>query len=331
MAGLYPEDQTISLFGKEVRWPRLDLSTGKFTDGSFSDPLIEPSYIPAETINLILDNLANFITGMGQTPNNYDPNQLFKAIKNFQFPVGKMVEQLPDEPSPIECGWPGDWEIWSARAVEYKLSTSAPPSAADYYTLVGNSIPAGNTPKVCYHKSGDSKILYQFISQSTAYTVPSELDPVRWTELTSTVIAERQKCGNLLTEEDYEIGDIVTSGTHTGKYVVGVIVPGGKFRGVEGGFRPPYVSGGVQSGRIIDLKGSIPTRGPGGYLYPAVDVSGATGVFEPGPASTAKGISGSTVNAYPPESVIFKASRAVPTGPDNAPQNLSTRLWRRVA
>ena len=79
-AGMYPNNQTISLFGETISWPGVDPETGKFTNGDFSNPLKKPSFIPAETINLILDNLANFISALGGSPNNTGKEQLKNAI-----------------------------------------------------------------------------------------------------------------------------------------------------------------------------------------------------------------------------------------------------------
>ena len=81
MAGIYPDNETLKLFGKSVSWPGVD-ENGKFTNGSFSDPDVPPSFIPAETINLILDNLSELIIELGATPNNQSPDQLALAIKN---------------------------------------------------------------------------------------------------------------------------------------------------------------------------------------------------------------------------------------------------------
>ena len=75
MAGMYPKNEEITIFGEKVQWPGVDAS-GKFTNGSFDDPLIKPSFIPAETINLILDNLSGLITKLGGTPNNTSAAQL---------------------------------------------------------------------------------------------------------------------------------------------------------------------------------------------------------------------------------------------------------------
>jgi hypothetical protein len=321
MAGLYPDDQTINIFGKEVQWPGLDPSTQKFTNGSFDDPLIEPSYIPAETINLILDNLQYLIAGLGQTPNNQEPNQLLKAIQDFHFPVGKMLDQKPDEPTPIEMGLPGDWEIWSHRAIEYGLRSSLP-SFVNYSALVGNSIVAGNTPRVCYHKDGDDFRLYQFIAQSVAYVVPADIDPTKWTYINPEIINERQKCGNILTDDDYAIGDIIESGQYAGMYISEIIVPGGKFFGIEGGNRPTFISGGVQGDRIRNITGHAGIIGSGGAMGAQLDGVFSSDMNYTGPYQWSSGGSSRS---------WFNASTVVPTGPDNAPPSLSTRLWRRVS
>ena len=79
MAGMYPENQELSIFGERVQWPGLD-STGKFTNGSFTNPLEKPSFIPAETLNLILDNIGELIKKLGETPNNSAIDQLAKLF-----------------------------------------------------------------------------------------------------------------------------------------------------------------------------------------------------------------------------------------------------------
>ncbi|MDR1507129.1 MAG: hypothetical protein LBI67_08515, partial [Treponema sp.] len=76
MAGLYPDNQILSIFGQEIEWPGVDSETGKFTNGSFSDPLKKPSFIPAESMNLLLDNIGSLLQYLGFDPNNTDPEQL---------------------------------------------------------------------------------------------------------------------------------------------------------------------------------------------------------------------------------------------------------------
>jgi len=80
MPGMYPDDQLLEIFGERVMYPGLDPETHKFTDGDFSDPLKKPSHIPAETFNLILDNLSELIVFLEEVPNNTEPDQLKKAI-----------------------------------------------------------------------------------------------------------------------------------------------------------------------------------------------------------------------------------------------------------
>jgi hypothetical protein len=80
MAGMYPDNQVISLFGQELTWPGVDPDTGKFTNGDFNNLLVPPSYIPAETINLILDNLTALIAALGKTPNNAGTDQLLEIV-----------------------------------------------------------------------------------------------------------------------------------------------------------------------------------------------------------------------------------------------------------
>jgi hypothetical protein len=76
---MYPNNQDIEVFGEQVSWPGVD-ANGKFTNGSFSDPMVKPSFIPAETINLILDNLESVIGKCGETPNATDAAQIAKLI-----------------------------------------------------------------------------------------------------------------------------------------------------------------------------------------------------------------------------------------------------------
>lgn len=82
MAGMYPDNKEVKIFGQDVSWPGLN-AEGKFTNGDFNDPLIKPSFIPAETINLILDNLSKVIKLSGETPNNIGTEQLADAIKKY--------------------------------------------------------------------------------------------------------------------------------------------------------------------------------------------------------------------------------------------------------
>jgi hypothetical protein len=73
---MYPNNQAIEIFGEEVSWPGVDPETGKFTNGSFENPMVKPSFIPAETLNLILDNLSALIVKCGGAPDSVTASQL---------------------------------------------------------------------------------------------------------------------------------------------------------------------------------------------------------------------------------------------------------------
>lgn len=79
---LYPTEEEITMFGEKIKYP--GLKDGKFTNGSFSDPKQLASFIPAETLNLILDNLEEAIKLVGLEPNNTDIDQLAKVISKVE-------------------------------------------------------------------------------------------------------------------------------------------------------------------------------------------------------------------------------------------------------
>jgi hypothetical protein len=243
-------------------------------------------------------------------------------VVNAYFYVGKIIEQLPDEPTPVEAGLPGTWEIWSSRAVLYGVRASMPSYTA-YTSLAGTTIAAGSTPTAYLALNGDFG-LFTFISQSAAYVVPATFDPVKWTRYTDGVtIYERQKCGNLLTAADYAIGAKIASGTYANKYIVEKLVLGGKFLGIDGGNRPTFISGGAQGDRIRNITGQFGT-----YYYYGIQAIGAFRYAVYGsPIQAVSDPNNNIVIA----TISFDPSRVVPTGADNAPTNLSTRLWRRVS
>jgi hypothetical protein len=193
--------------------------------------------------------------------------------------VGDFIEQFPSARSPVEKCLEGTWIKWSDKAILYGVSASAPPASEDYYSKVNTTIAAGATPVVCYHQTGGDWRLYQFKSQTAAYTVPAELDPVKWTYLAPDFIDIRdafQKLsirdsdtGEITVTADLSIGTQITQGMYAGKYITEVIVPGGKFFGVEGGFRPTFISGGVQGDRIRNIKGTLGVviSNPDGNLF----------------------------------------------------------------
>jgi hypothetical protein len=235
------------------------------------------------------------------------------------FKAGAFYEQLPDSDTPAEAGLPGAWEVWSGRAVMYGLSQAAPPSFDDYYSKAGTTIAAGSVPVVCYHQAGTGWRLYRFIAQTAAYTVPDELDPVKWEYLQPGVINERRKCGNALADSDYAIGAQIPTGAYQGMYVTEVLALGGGFGGYEGGNRPTFISGGRQEGRIVDITGYIHGR--------EIDNNADLGAFYSSDISSNSKMALASGSGY---AHFFAASRVVKTGPDVAGANWSKRLWRRV-
>ena len=137
MAGMYPKNQTLELFGEPVSWPGVD-HKGKFTNGSFSDPAVRPSFIPAETINLIIDNLSELLVSLGKTPNNQDADQLAVAIKNV-FATKEQVNQKANIDSPTFTGIPKVPEKTAAATSDGTLiATEAQVKAvADTITALG--------------------------------------------------------------------------------------------------------------------------------------------------------------------------------------------------
>ena len=87
---MYPNEQVIEVFGEQVKWPGFG-PDGKFTNGSFTDPAIKPSFIPAETLNLLLDNMQRVIEEAGLEPNNIEQDQLARATKAFSKKTATLV------------------------------------------------------------------------------------------------------------------------------------------------------------------------------------------------------------------------------------------------
>jgi len=102
MPGLYPDDKIVNMYGEDVKYPGLDPDTQKFTDGDFTNPLKKPSFIPAATFNLILDNLESCIKELGVKPNNKDPDQLIRALRKWMGRGGYLDAYNFSTPNPTQ-------------------------------------------------------------------------------------------------------------------------------------------------------------------------------------------------------------------------------------
>jgi hypothetical protein len=245
--------------------------------------------------------------------------------------VGDIIEQLPGAKSPIDKRYEGIYEKWSDRAIQYGISSAPPPSFVDYYAFRQQSptIVANQRPVVCYHVPGSQWQLFRFKGESVAYTVPEELDPIKWDQIQPDERVDREACqklaekdpvtGEIHSTKDFAIGDLITEGPHAGKYITEVIVLGGTFPSVEGGFRPAFGNG-VQPDMMRNFTGEL--------ISPTSKLSGS-GVFK----SVFMLILGANPNATGnyEAGAVFDPSLAVPTGNENSPRTITTRWLRRIA
>ncbi|MDR2019492.1 MAG: hypothetical protein LBQ14_01855 [Treponema sp.] len=246
------------------------------------------------------------------------PEQIFNLFK----PVGSSYVQRLNDPTPKEMGWLGDWEIWSGRADAYRLSDDPLPAFTAY--TQGANYAAGDC--VLWHIEGDDWRLYTAKEAITG--APEYLDPVKWDKLQQGDIVERRLI-QAWTDGDLAVGDEIASGAYAGGYVTEVIVPGGKFTGIEGGFRPTFVSGGVQGDRIRNIIGTAEVY-PWSSGVSFIMFSSGAFMASRGDSRRLSAVTGADTSGNRASILDMSIDRVVPTGPDNAPANLSAQLWRRV-
>jgi hypothetical protein len=196
-------------------------------------------------------------------------------------------------------------------------------------------------PVVCYHLSGDDWRLYQFKAQTAAYAVPAELDPIKWDALEPDQRVDRRIVQQSWLEEDLEIGDQIQGGDYAGMYVGEIIVPGGKYPSVEGGFRPAFASGGTGEDGIRNITGYMYSDSWGGFgehrfiwNFITQYVAGALYSWSRGSyKNTARDIAMSNVFTAPSytQSLEFDSGKSVPTADDNRVKTIAERVWRRAA
>jgi hypothetical protein len=164
------------------------------------------------------------------------------------------------------------------------------------------------------HLDGDD---YRLFKAKAAITgAAAYLDPIKWDALEPGQRIDRRVAQQSWLEDDLEIGDQIQSGDYAGMYVGEIIVPGGKYPSVEGGFRPAFASGGTGEDGIRNISAGI-----GGLL------DSTTGAF----AHSTAGVLASTGTGRIWAFATFHASRVVPTADDNRVKTIAERVWRRVA
>jgi len=333
MAGLYPNDEAVTVFGTEVLFPGLDPQTHKFTNGDFSNPLIKPSFIPAETINLILDNLQTFISGLGCTPNNTETDQLLNALNVKLQPyvglediyyIGSTYTQKPGDYTPSELKAMGKmppnsvWEVWNHRANQYGLISASLP----VYTIYtpGNNYAAN--AYVTWHLPGDNWTLYK--AKAAITNAASDLDPVLWDEFPPAVLVNRKDLQGWA-DSDFEIGDQISGSLYNGWTVCKIETLGGKFSSYDGGNRPPFESGTAGDMQRL-LEGSILGVVSLSNIFPV-----SRGVFL-GSFGSGTSFSGQGIQAFLTDSTLrFNNANSVVTGKENSSRALSELVLRRVA
>jgi hypothetical protein len=225
-----------------------------------------------------------------------------RAQFNLEHPVGSTFTQEPWDLSPADRNWPGNWVNWSFRAWEYCLSQTAPSSGfiADWKQKRHD----------IWNLNTDGTVATQGTKK---YAIPSDY-----------VRVVRQVIHNGIWDDgDLEEGGQVQGGAYDGWYVWQVLAPAGIFPSVEddgytgGGFRPPFISGGVAPDHIRDIVGTDPNDGGS---------KGSSGPFRVTSTSNTRP-TGMYTGVGRSE---FIASYAVPTGPQNSPVTASVRIWRRL-
>ena len=255
--------------------------------------------------------------GQGNIQINID--ELGDSILERLYPVGSGYIQGINDPDPIDRGLPGQWEPWTSRAEQYRLSSTALPSFRCLNPNKPNDpsyYPTGNyaaNDYVVWHLSGAG---YEIFKANEAISnAPAQFNPVKWTKQSLGNIVDRRFLQDWL-DTDFAIGHVIADGDYAGMIVSEVIALGGTFPSWEGGNRPTFNSG---------IKPDI-MRELTGYFQGAIGFALSDGVFYLTGGGTLGG-----GGEYNMSRVNFSAARNVLTGPEFSPRNIPYRFFRRVA
>ncbi|GHV20769.1 hypothetical protein FACS189494_05170 [Spirochaetia bacterium] len=333
MANLYPDEQTLSIFGENVSWPGLD-QNGKFTNGSFDNPLVKPSFFPAQTVNLILDNLAAAIAAAGFNPNNADADQLKKvfAVKaNLASPTFTGTPKVPSKTSAAA----NDGTLIATEAqVNLKANLASPTFTGTPKVPNKTSAAANDGTLIATEAQVNLKANLASPSFTGTPVAPKAAAKTNTAQIATT---------SFVLDATYPVGSIyIRYPTISG--MTTVPLPADKFGGtwanvssyyagrffrVEGGNAAAF--GSAQADAIRNISGSV-TNGlsnpnPG---IPLVE-NNVSGAFSISPNTSQRGEISSV--GYVNQGVYFNFSAAnvVPTAAENRPVNYSIQIWQRTA
>jgi len=305
MSGMYPDNRDIEIFGEQVRWPGLG-ADGKFTNGDFSDPLVKPSFIPAETVNLILDNLAELIASLGGKPNNSDTGQLKDAIVS-------ALTLKADLESPTFTGNPNVPSDSAAVPAAARPTTEQSTRIA----TVGQIAATRDAINVERYKVGSYYTQYPIVGQNTfAGMFPENESP-----------------------------GVLFGGTWSLQYDTEEVffrTPGpggdvGEYRGkawsADNKWDAPGGIPGIEPDmmrRILGNTGLHSSLNSSGKYTDALTTNHKNNPFYFANSIMTGTILGISAVTYQPTGVMFDTSRAFPTGSKNVPKNRLMRIWKKI-
>ncbi len=143
---MYPDEQQMEIDGEIVSFP--GLKDGKYTMGNPEDPDDKPSFIAPESINLIIDNLANLISAYGVTPDNTSVTQLMDAIAAALAPKAPLASPaLTGTPTaPTAVAGTNTTQVATTAFVRAAISALVNSSPAALDTLNELATALGNDP-----------------------------------------------------------------------------------------------------------------------------------------------------------------------------------------
>ena len=359
MAGMYPDNQELTIFGEKVQWPGVD-KIGKFTNGSFSDPLEKPSFIPAETINLILDNLTALIEKLGGTPDNTSIDQLAKLFSSgiaankgiMRDSAGRAKVTAPQADDDIARKKEVDAEKARSSVADKQLSAAIGRSKIEWGGVTGTDLFYTGHDGVQKHIVGrltaaKHKGIPASVADDPMYAptpewvrqlVFYELNPYLAQQL---IAQQKEKLGVNSSEQKLiaffsntclvQFPNMPTPDTFLSfeGYRWAEVNYGGAFFRASGGNASMFGSG-AQGDAIRDIVGEFgagtdPEINRYGNSPKETETSGSFGIKTPngGRKRAANGTDG--IYNYIHE---FKASNVVPTANENRPVNYTVRLWK---